>query len=246
VRVQHRNYVRTVVKRDILEASSITQAEGLPVLLRLLAANTSGEMVTARLAGDARMSADTVSRYVGLLELVGFVVRIRAWTPSLTSREKRHPKVVITDTGLACGLLGRNAEGLGMATSPLTGPLLKSFVTMELIKQRGWSQAQPTIRHWRDRNGAEVDLIIEDDSGSIAGIEVKSASRVSTGDVKHLQVLRENLGVRFTAGVVLYLGPQGHVGSNPTPGASCECCDLVLRLALLGLPRRCRSGRGEP
>jgi len=204
----YRNYVRTVVERDIVEASAIVQADEMPTLLRLLAANTSGEMVTARLAGDARMSPDTVSRYVGLLELVGFVVRIRAWTPSLTSREKRHPKVVITDTGLACALLGRNAEGIGMATSPLTGPLLESFVTMELIKQRGWSQRQPTIRHWRDRNGAEVDLIIEDDGGSIAGVEVKAASAVSMGDVKHLQGLRDKLGERFTAGVVLYLGER--------------------------------------
>jgi predicted AAA+ superfamily ATPase len=202
----YRNYVRTVVERDIVEASAITQAAELPMLLRLLAANTSGEMVTARLAGDARMSADTVSRYVGLLELVGFVVRIRAWTPSLTSREKRHPKVVISDTGLVCGLLGRNADGLGMATSPLTGPLLESFVTMELVKQRGWSDRQPTIRHWRDRNGAEVDLIVEDDSGSIAGIEVKAASTVSPSDVKHLHGLRDKLGDRFTAGVIIYLG----------------------------------------
>ncbi len=204
----YRNYVRTVVERDIVEASAITQAGELPVLMRLLAANTSGEMVTTRLAGDARMSAETVARYVGLLELVGLVVPIRAWTPSLTSREKRHPKVIITDTGLACGLLGRNAEGLGLPTNPLTGPLLESFVTMELIKQRGWSQAQPTLRHWRDRNGAEVDLIVEDDSGSIAGVEVKAASTVSTGDVKHLQGLRDKLADRFTAGVVLYLGDR--------------------------------------
>ena len=200
--------MRTVVERDVVEASAITQADELPMLLRLLAANTSGEMVTARLAGDARMSADTVSRYVGLLELVGFVVRIRAWTPSLTSREKRHPKVVITDTGLACSLLGRDADALGMVTSPLTGPLLESFVTMELVKQCGWSSRQPTIRHWRDRNGAEVDLIVEDDSGTIAGVEVKAASTVSPADVKHLQGLRDKLGDRFTAGVVLYLGDR--------------------------------------
>ena len=204
----YRNYVRTVVERDIVEASAISQADELPMLLRLLAANTSGEMVTARLAGDARMSADTVARYIGLLELVGFVVRIRAWTPSLTSREKRHPKVVITDTGLACGLLGRNAEGLSGVTSPLTGPLLESFVTMELFKQRGWSHVQPTIRHWRDRNGAEVDLIIENESGGIAGVEVKASSTVSTADVKHLQGLRSNLGANFIAGVVLYLGDR--------------------------------------
>jgi hypothetical protein len=79
---------------------------------------------------------------------------------------------------------------------------------MELIKQRGWSQTQPMLRHWRDRNGAEIDLIVEDDSGSIAGIEVKAASTVSVGDVKHLQGLREKLGDRFTAGIVLYLGDR--------------------------------------
>lgn len=197
-----------MVERDIVEASAITQAGELPLLLRLLAANTSGEMVTARLAGDARMSAGTVARYVGLLELVGFVLPIRAWTPSLTSREKRHPKMVVTDTGLACALLGRNASGLGQPTSPLTGPLFESFVTMELVKQRGWSQTQPTIRHWRDRNGAEVDLIVEDDAGTIAGVEVKAASTVSHGDVKHLAALRDKLGDRFAAGVVLYLGDR--------------------------------------
>ena len=95
-----------------------------------------------------------------------------------------------------------------MATSPLTGPLLESFVTMELVKQRGWSDQQPTIRHWRDRNGAEIDLIIEDDSGTVAGVEVKAASTVSPRDVKHMQVLRDNLAGRFAAGVVLYLGDR--------------------------------------
>lgn len=192
----------------IIEASAITQADELPTLLRLVAANTSGELVTSRVAGDARMSADTASRYLALLELVGFIIRIRAWTPSLTTREKRHPKVVITDAGLACALLGRSVDDLAMSTSPVTGPLLESFVTMELVKQRSWSVAQPTIRHWRDRNGAEVDLVAEHDNGDVAGIEVKAASAVAPSDVVHLQGLRDKLGDRFTAGVVLYLGER--------------------------------------
>lgn len=202
----HRNYLRTVVERDIIEASAIRQVDELPTLLRLIAANSSGELVNSRLAADARLRVDTVDRYVGLLELVGLVVRIRAWTPSLTSREKRHPKVVLSDTGLACGLLGRAVEGLGSPTSTLTGPMLESFVAMEMIKQRGWSEHQPTIRHWRDRNGAEVDLIVEDDSGRVAGVEVKASSSVSTADARHLALLRDRLGERFTAGVVLHLG----------------------------------------
>ncbi len=204
----YRSYVRTVVERDVVTASSITQADELPTLLRLIAANTSGELVAARLAGDARMSVDTVSRYLALLELVGFIVRIRAWTPSLTSREKRHPKAILSDTGLACALLGRNAEGLGSPTSALTGPMLESFVAMELVKQRGWSSRQPTIRHWRDRNGAEIDLIVEGDDGSVAGVEVKASATVSSSDVKHLRVLQDKLGARFAAGVILYLGER--------------------------------------
>lgn len=130
-------------------------------------------------------------------------------TPSLTSREKRHPKVVITDTGLACALLGRNADGLGVATSSLTGPLLESFVTMDVVKQLGWSDRQPTIRHWRDRNGAAVDLILEDADGTISGVEVKAAPAVGLGDVKQLHGLRDKVGDRFSAGGRAHLGPAG-------------------------------------
>ena len=204
----YRSYVRTVVERDVVSASAITQADELPTLLRLIAANTSGELVASRLAGDARMSSDTVSRYLALLELVGLIVRVRAWTPSLTSREKRHAKVVLSDTGLACALLGRNVEELVSPMSALRGPMLESFVTMELVKQRGWSNRQPTIRHWRDRNGAEVDLVLEGDDGTVAGVEVKASSTVSTSDVKNLRLLQEKLGDRFAAGVVLYLGER--------------------------------------
>jgi uncharacterized protein len=204
----YRNYVRTVVERDVMEASAITQADEMPKLLRLLAANTSGELVIARVAGNAHMTNETVNRYIGLLELVGLVVPIRAWTPSLTSREKRHPKLVITDTGLACALLGRNPDSLSAPTSSITGALVESFVTMELMKQRGWSVAQPTIRHWRDRNGAEVDLIIEAENADIAAIEVKASSSVSGGDARQLSALRDKLGPTFIAGVVLYLGDR--------------------------------------
>ncbi len=204
----YRSYVRTVVERDVVTASAIAQADELPTLLRLIAANSSGELVVARLAGDARMNVETVGRYVALLELVGFIVQVRAWTPSLTSREKRHSKVVLSDTGLACALLGRNVEGLGSPMHGLTGPMLESFVAMELIKQRGWSARQPAIRHWRDRNGAEVDLVVEDADGTIAGVEVKASTSVSSSDVKHLRVLKDKLGDRFSAGVILYLGDR--------------------------------------
>lgn len=90
----------------------------------------------------------------------------------------------------------------------MTGPILESFVTMELIKQSAWSNTHPTIRHWRDRNGPEVDLIVEDASGRVAGIEVKASTTVSSHDHQHLRTLRDRMGDRYVAGVVLYLGSR--------------------------------------
>lgn len=201
-----RTYVRTVIERDIVEASAIRQRDDLPRVLRLLASNTSGELVVARLAGDAGVTEDVARRYVGLLELVGLVRRVPAWMPSLTSREKRHPKGVVSDTGLACAVLGHDGARLAEPGAPMAGPLLETFVTMELVKQSTWSETAPTVRHWRDRNGAEIDILLEADDGRIVAVEVKASSSVSAADARHLFARRDALGDRFVVGAVLYLG----------------------------------------
>ncbi len=203
-----RSYLRTVIDRDVVTASSIRQASELPRLLRLVAANSAGELVPNRLAGDARLSEDVTRRYLGLLELVGLVVRIPAWTPSLTTREKRHAKAVISDTGLAAALLGIDAGSLAAPMTPTLGPLLETFVATEILKLVSWSSSGVTVRHWRDRNGAEVDLVLEWPNGEIVAIEVKSASVVRAPDVRHLERLRDGLGDRFRGGLVLHLGDQ--------------------------------------
>jgi uncharacterized protein len=128
--------------------------------------------------------------------------------PSLTTREKRHPKAVITDTGLACAVLGLDAKRLAAPASPMAGALLETFVTMELIKQATWSMTSPAIRHWRDRNGAEIDLVLEADDGRIVAIETKAAQTINPADTKHLAALRTVLGDRLKIGIVFHLGTR--------------------------------------
>ena len=202
------SYVRTVVERDVVAASSIRQASELPRLLRLLAANTAGELVPGRIAGDARLGDDATRRYIGLLELVGLVVRIPAWAPSLTTREKRHAKAVISDTGLAASLLGIDAAALTAPGSTMLGPLLETFVATEVLKLASWSSSGVVVRHWRDRNGAEVDLVLEWPDGGVVALEVKATSIIRAGDVRHLERLRDGLGARFRGGIVLHAGDR--------------------------------------
>ncbi|WP_435593365.1 DUF4143 domain-containing protein [Nocardia sp. bgisy118] len=64
------------------------------------------------------------------------------------------------------------------------------------------------LHHYRDRDGYEVDAVLEDDAGRIVAIEVKAAETIRTDDFRGLRVLQRRLGERFHAGFVLYCGDQ--------------------------------------
>ena len=77
----------------------------------------------------------------------------------------------------------------------------------EIAKQLGWADEQCTLRHYRTKDGVEVDAILEHADGRVVGIEVKAAATVRSEDLRHLVHLRQRLGDRFHAGVVVHLGP---------------------------------------
>ena len=58
----------------------------------------------------------------------------------------------------------------------------------------------------RDRDGVEVDIVLEQGAGMVAGVEVKAAATVTATDFRGLRKLKEAAGRRFKAGVVLYDG----------------------------------------
>lgn len=78
---------------------------------------------------------------------------------------------------------------------------------VQAIRRRlGWAEETVRVSHYRDRNGPEVDLVLETDDGRVAGIEVKAASSVGAKDATWLVTLRDLLGNRFVTGVVLHTG----------------------------------------
>jgi predicted AAA+ superfamily ATPase len=68
------------------------------------------------------------------------------------------------------------------------------------------SNLRLTPYHFRDQQMHEVDLVLERDDGMIAGIEVKAAATVKSGDFAGLRTLAEACADRFSFGVVLYDG----------------------------------------
>jgi len=64
-----------------------------------------------------------------------------------------------------------------------------------------------TLAHFRDRSGVEVDVLVERADETVIGFEVNSATSAGARDAAGLRFLRDRLGPRLSAGVVLHTGP---------------------------------------
>jgi uncharacterized protein len=202
------DYVRTVSQRDITEMGRLAERVELGTVLRLLAERTASLLNAATLSKAAGISDDSMRRYLPLVETIFLSYRLPPFAGSTAARVRRHPKMHLTDSGLAAFLLGLNADRLMEPDATMSGTLLESFVFMELVKQTTWSEELVHLSHYRDDKDREVDIVVESQSGRVAGIEVKAAIDVDERDFKHLAYLREKLGSRFTNGIVLHCGTE--------------------------------------
>ena len=83
---------------------------------------------------------------------------------------------------------------------------LQSSEAQELRRQASGCEEEVRFYHFRDKDGAEVDIVLERGPQEIAGVEVKAAATVTPADFRGLRKLKEAVGKRFAAGVVLYDG----------------------------------------
>jgi predicted AAA+ superfamily ATPase len=204
------DYLQALIRRDLPELRRIVRPDRVMSVLRLLAAHQSGELVKAKLSQEAGIPTSTIDSYLDLLAQLWLVAVIPTWTPNLSQREVARPKSLIVDSGLATRLCRLTSEQLAtLEYGGAFGMLLEGFVASELMKQRTWTQTDFELYHYRDRSGVEVDFIMERSDGIVA-LEVKSAASFQSSHFKGLKFLRDKLGDRFIAGVVLNTGSKGY------------------------------------
>lgn len=202
------DYLRTVTQRDIRELRRVEQMDRLPRLLRYLAAITAQELNVTEVARAIGVDDSTIRSDLALLETVYLIHRVPAWSRNLTTKVKHRPKIHLVDSGFAAWLRGESADALARPGNARVGSLLETFVVNELLKLRGAADLQAELYHFRDRDGREIDCILETPDGRVVAIEVKAASTVDIRDVRQLALARDRLGDQFLAGVVFYTGPR--------------------------------------
>lgn len=214
---RHRDYVETIVQRDVREMARIASLDTLGKLLELVAGQTARMLDVSDLAGPFGLSRPTIREYPARLKRIFLVDELPAWYTSRIRRLVKGPKVHIADTDLGCSLLGLSADAPWLDREAF-GQMLETFVSLELRRQASGLAERLAFSHFRHRDGAEVDIVLEHGAGRVSGVEVKASSTVHPSDFKELKTLREACGKRFGCGVLAYDGEQG-IGYGDAPFA---------------------------
>ena len=201
------SYVSTILGRDLPDIANVRDATGVERLLRILAARSAGLLSLRGIARELGVDHKTVAAQTRILEELFLVWRLQPWHVNLGSRQVKTPKIYMTDTGLLTHLTNIDAKGIAQSAT-LAGSIVETFVAMELARQCDWADSQASLFHYRDQQQREVDVVLELGSGEVAGVEIKTTAGVRAKDFAGLRYLRDKLGTRFRAGVVLYSGRQ--------------------------------------
>lgn len=203
-------YIATYAERDLKQISNITNLSLFRKFFALLAGRVGQLVNLTTLANDTGVSVTTIENWISILEASYLIIRLQPHFKNFGKRHIKSPKIYFTDTGLACRLLGiYSADEL--KTHYLIGSLFENMIIMEVIKQLTNNGFRGKPFFFRDSNGQEVDLIIDQGLKQIP-VEIKSSGTFNSDFYKGLKYWNNlaNNSVETTTkrGFVIYSGEQ--------------------------------------
>lgn len=198
-------YLNGLLQREVQNIEEIDYLERMLRLLRLVGIQTGQLANFTQLGKKLKLNQMTVQKYLTLLGQLFLAEKLSGWDLNEGRRLIKTPKLHVADTGLACAARRLTEEKL-LLQPDARGLLTESFVYGELRKQAAWIGGVLDFYYYRDTNGNEVDVVIEDGGGGLFGIEVKSTASLVPRDRSGLKHFREDAGERFRLGILLHDG----------------------------------------
>lgn len=198
----YESYIKTYIERDIRELINIKDEIKFMKFMVSVAARTGQELNLTEIANDAEVSVTTVNEWISILSNTGLITLLEPFTSNIIKRVVKRPKIYFMDTGLACYLTKYpNAEIL--ESSAYSRHIFETYVVTEIIKSytNAGKDAKRYIYYYRDNNGNEIDLII-DNNRKLYPIEIKKSKNPNQNSTKNFSVL-ENTDKEIGNGIIL-------------------------------------------
>jgi predicted AAA+ superfamily ATPase len=206
------SYLENLLTRDVPAAAGETTRRRDPVRLRryfeACALNSAGDAEHKTIYEAAGINRMTALDYDDLLTRLYVIDALPAWETNRLKRLTRTAKRYVAEPALIAAALRLDVAGV-MADGNLLGRLLDTFVAAQLRPESTVSESRPKLHHLRTQSAREeVDIVAELGGGRVIGVEVKADAAPGRRAARHLAWLRDRLGDRFVAGVVLHTGPR--------------------------------------
>lgn len=172
------DYVMTYLERDLRQLLQIHDLRIFHRFLQMCATRTGQLLNLSSIATDCGITHNTAKAWISVLEASYVLFLVSPYYRNYNKRLVKSPKLYFYDTGLACLLANiQNPEQL--ITHPIRGALFENYVASELIKNRFNRGLLSNLYFWRDSQGHEVDLILENGEQLIS-IEVKAGQTLTS------------------------------------------------------------------
>jgi len=211
-------YVSTYLERDVRTLLNVGNLVAFQTMLRLCAGRVGQLLNLSSLGADAGVTHATARSWLSVLE-AGYVAwRLPPFHANVSKRLIKTPKLHFIDSGLVCYLLGiRSPDQL--RDHPLRGGIFETWVVSEILKSRSHRGLPPNLSFFRDRKGAEVDLVV-DLGRQLLAVETKSGQTVAGDFFAGLQgfasLIESTDHPPETRGFVVYGGDQHQGRSSGT------------------------------
>jgi uncharacterized protein len=202
------SYIDQMLARDVAHVSAGRDPEKLRRYFEALALNSAGVVEHKTLHDAAGINRKTADAYDRLFQDLRVLELVPAWSSNRLKRLVRSPKRYLVDPALATGVLRMDVDAV-LRDGDLLGRILETFVAGQLRAELPVCSTRPRIYHLRQEQGRhEIDLLAELSGRRIVAFEVKADAAPGAQAARHLRWLRDEIGSRFVAGIVLHTGPR--------------------------------------
>lgn len=204
----YKNYVNTYLERDIVQIAAVHDLIRFEKFMRLLAGRVGQLVNNSILATEVGVSSTTIGSWLSILEASHVIYTLKPWFKNRNSQVVKTPKVYFCDTGLVSYLLGIETPEQ-MIRDPLLGNIFENFVVIEALKTRLNLGLEPNLYFFRNSNGLEIDLILQEQN-KLKLFEIKSGKSLNDEFCRNMKNFsakyNEEIASDSTKGTVIYSG----------------------------------------
>ena len=196
------SYVQSYIKRDVKDFYNVEKPIQFFDFVSVSAALTGQLLNYSSIARDVGIDVKTAQTWMGILERSGLVFLLHPYSPNITKRIIKTPKMYFLDTGL-CAYLTRWLTPDALMKGAMAGPILETYAVGEILRSYFHSGKSPLIYFYRDANQNEIDVVLEE-NGILYPVEIKKTAKPGTSDYKSFRELQK-LQKKTGPGAVLCL-----------------------------------------